>query len=93
MTHTINQSTTIDLSDYFFVGRDFNWKNVALTVEKWADLFPGEKYLELTANHDPATEPDMVQFWITYSGFIQIIRPQTDRMTLALFGVPEPPIF
>jgi calcineurin-like phosphoesterase family protein len=66
MSITSNASTTINLADYFFDGPSFTWKNVELTVEKWNTKLPGEEHLELTANHDPATEPDTVQFWNTY---------------------------
>jgi hypothetical protein len=71
MTNTIN-TATIDLGAYFFDGPDFNWKNVDLTCEAWSTKLPGEEHLELTANHDPATEPDMVQFWIIY-GNIELV--------------------
>jgi hypothetical protein len=64
MTETIN-TATINLADYFFDGHDFNWKNVELTCEAWEHKLPGEEHLDLSANHDPADEPE-VQFWITY---------------------------
>ena len=64
MSETIN-TTTINLSDYFFDDHDFNWKNVELTVEKWGSKLRGEEHLHLLANADLANE-DEPQFWIEY---------------------------
>jgi hypothetical protein len=56
-------SDTINLADYFFIGSDFNWKNIELTSEKRGNKFPGEEDLHLLSGAHPADEDDS-QFWI-----------------------------
>jgi hypothetical protein len=59
--NTTTAAETIDLSHYYFTGPDFNWQNIALTLDEW----PNPQWAN--GEHGAHINTDTRDlFWISY---------------------------